>query len=342
MKISAALGKISYFYTCTFFLLFFVLNSTLQSNAEVVTIRTGHFPNVTHAPALIGRSSGQFEDEFAAEAKIKWITFNTGPEAIEALFANEIDILYVGPNPAVNGFVRSEGKALRVISGVASGGSAFVVRNDSNIAKFEDIRGKRVAAPQKGNTQDVALQHLMGEKGLRSRARGGDVDVFYLAGGDQINAILKKQVDAIWTVEPMVSRLVAEANGKILFEEKSLWPDGKYATTLLVARKKFIDEHPDIVEKWVRVHLQIIVWIQKNSGKAKERVNAELKRETGKPLPPDYLNQSFERVRFTGEPMRESVLKSADSAFQMGYLGKTKMDLSGLYDLSFLESVKEK
>ena len=324
----------------------FILLITLMLNlsrlgfCDTDKIRVGHFPNVTHAPALIAHATGHFEKLFGESVKIDWKKFNAGPEAVEALFAGEIDILYVGPNPAVNGFIRSKGKTLRIIAGVASGGAAFVVRNDSGIERFEDIQGKRASAPQKGNTQDVALQYLMKQKGLAPKNQGGNVEIFHIGGGDQITALSRAQVDAIWTVEPWVSRLVSEANGKILFEEKELWPEGKYATTVLVASKKFIDQHPEMVQKWVDGHVEITKYLNKNLQEAKEIFNKELQFETGKALPKAYLDQSFERIQFTTDPMESSVQDSAKRAAEIGYLGKNAVDLNNLYNLSFLNGVK--
>ena len=326
--------------TIFLFLNFLLFEGNALPKDTITTVRVGHFPNVTHAPALIACATSHFEKIFSESAKIDWKTFNAGPEAIEALFAGEIDLLYVGPNPAINGFVRSKGEALRIIAGVASGGAAFVIREGSQIKQFEDIRGKRVAAPQKGNTQDVALFHLMKQKGLSSRSQGGDVEVFNLSGGDQITAFGKKQVDAIWTVEPWVSRLVSETNGKILFEEKELWPDGKYATTVLVARKKFMDQHPDLVQKWIKGHNEITNYINKNLKEAKEIFNKELQYETGKFLPVAYLDSSFEKIVFTDDPMQSSVQELAKRANEIGYLGKNTVDLTNLYELSFLNEAK--
>lgn len=315
----------------------FFLSQASSAFAESSKIRAGHFPNVTHAPALIARASQHFETRMGEGVRVEWKTFNAGPEAIEALFAGAVDMLYVGPNPAVNGFVRSRGEALRVIAGVAGGGAGFVVREGAGIERFENIKGKRVATPQKGNTQDVALRHLMKEKGLVSKDRGGDVEVFHISGGDQITAFLKDQVDAIWTVEPWLTRLVSEANGKILFEEEELWPEGRYAATILVVRKKFMEEHPDWVQKWVSAHVEIIEWINDHYPEAKELFNQEFEREVGKSLPAGYLDRFFARLHFTADPMKSSVLQSAERAFAIGYLGKKKPDLSRLYELSFLE-----
>lgn len=308
-----------------------------MASAKSIEIRVGHFPNVTHAPALIARALQLFELRFEEGASIQWKTFNAGPEAIEALFAGAIDILYVGPSPAINGYVRSQGEALRIVAGVASGGAGFVVRQGSGIERFEDIKGERVATPQKGNTQDVALRYLMKEKGLASKDQGGDVEIFRISGGDQITAFLKGQVDAIWTVEPWLTRLTAEANGKILFEEGELWPEGKYATTVLVVRKKFMEEHPDLVAQWVKAHMENIEWIANHFTQAKQLFNQEFERETGKALPPGYLDRFFARIVFTAEPMESELLESAQRAYEIGYLGKKRPDLSSLYDLSFLK-----
>lgn len=309
--------------------------------AEPQKIRAAHFPNVAHAPALVARATQHFESRLGEGVMVEWKTFNAGPEAIEALFASAIDILYVGPNPAVNGYVRSKGEALRIIAGVASGGSGFVIRSDSGINRFEDLRGKRVSSPQKGNSQDVALHYLMHQKGLVPKTQGGDVEVFHISGGDQITAFLKGQVDAAWTVEPWLTRLSVEANGRILFEEGELWPEGSYATTVLIARKKFIEEHPELVHKWVEAHREIIDWMNDHYTQSKQIFNEEFARQTGKVLPPNYLDHFFARIRFTTDPMKSQVLELARHAQEIGYLGRNQPELDPLYDLSFLEKKSE-
>jgi len=308
--------------------------------AEEAKIRVAHFATVTHAPALVARAKGHFEQEFQGTAQIDWKIFNAGPLAIEALFADEVDILYAGPNPAVNGYVRSKGEALRVLAGVASGGSAFVVRSGSGIERFEDIRAHRVASPQIGNSQDVVLRFLMHQKGLKPRHQGGDVELFHVGGGDQLIAMARGEVDAAWTVEPFVSRLVSEAGGRILLDEGQLWPGGQYATALLVVRRKFVQTHPAWVEQWVRGHVTIIDWMNEHLEEAKRLVNEELRRETGASLSTAYLDQCFNRITFTYEPMEFSVLQSAKRAETLGLLGREKVTLDQLYDLSFLNRVR--
>jgi len=318
------------------------MGSSAAARGETEKIRVGYFPNVTHAPALIARATQRFESRLGEGINVDWKTFNAGPEAIEALFAGGLDILYVGPSPAINGYVRSRGDALRIVAGVASGGAGFVVRQGSGIERFEDIKGKRVATPQKGNTQDVALRYLMKEKGLVSRDRGGDVEVFHISGGDQLTAFLREQVDAIWTVEPWLTRLTAEAQGRILFEDEEFWPDGKYATTVLIVRKKYMEEHWNLIRTWVKVHVELIDWINGNFTTSKQLFNEEFERETGKAFPPEYLDRFFARVVFTTEPIESQLLESAKRAHAVGYLGKQKLDLSGLYELSFLKDVSSK
>lgn len=327
---------------CFFFVDAFVCSTVFaQQSGSPAKLRVGHFPNVTHGPALIARSLNHFEKVFhPKQIEIEWKTFTAGPEAVEALAANALDLLFVGPNPAVNGFVRSEGELLRIIAGTSAGGSAFVVRKDSGIKVFEDIRGKRVASPQLGNTQDIALRYLMKEKGLSSKAEGGDVEIFNLSGGEQLGAFLAKQVGAVWAVEPWVSRLVDEAGGQILFHERELWPEGRYATTVLVTRKKFSDKHRDLVQDWINSYLDLISWINQNPEDAKEALNLELKRETGKDLPQSYLDRCFQTIQFTSDPMESSVLVNAERAYVVGFLGKKKPDLSGLFDLSFLNAAR--
>ena len=307
------------------------------------TIRVGHFPNITHAQAVVGRGNGWFEKALGPSAKIQWTTFNAGPSAIEALFAGAIDLAYVGPNPALTGYIKSHGEALRIIAGSCSGGAGLVVRADSGIQKPEDFHGKRVASPQLANTQDVALRAWLRAHNLQLREKGGDVQVLPIANADQLNLFLKKQLDAAWAPEPWVSRLVHDAMGRLFLDERQLWPNGQFATTELVVSTKFLNEHPDLVEKWIRAHVELTDWINHNLQQAKQVLNAEIKKETNAALAPAILDDSFSRLQVTYDPLRSSMLTSAKSAFDEGFLGKQMPDMSALYDLSILNRVlKEK
>lgn len=314
----------------------FGVASTSQAQS---VIRVGAFPNITHSQAMIGKANGWFEKAMGPNVKIEWKTFNAGPAAIEALFAGAIDMTYVGPNPAINGYVRSNGEALRIIAGATSGGAALVVRADSGINNPEDFHGKRVASPQQGNTQDVALRAWLKSKGLRTRDKGGDVEVMPIANPDQLTLFVKKEIHAAWAPEPWASRLVHEANGKIFLDERTLWPNGQFLTTELIVSNKFLQGHPDLVKKWLRVHVDLTVWINDHSAEAKQILNKQIQNETGKALAAGVLDDSFSRLQITYDPLREPLRRAAQSAFDAGFLGRQMPDLSRLYDLTLLNQV---
>jgi NitT/TauT family transport system substrate-binding protein len=304
-----------------------------------VVVRAGHFPNITHSQALIGKANGWFERALASEARIEWKIFNAGPSAIEALFAGAIDLTYIGPNPAITGYVRSQGEALRIIAGATSGGAALVVRSDAGIQQPEDFHGKRIASPQLGNTQDVALRAwLLGRK-LRLREKGGDVQVIPIANPDQLTLFLKREIDAAWAPEPWASRLIREANGRLFLDERELWPNGQFVTAHLIVSRKFLKQHRPLIKKWLQAHVELTEWINKNQPEAKQILNQEIKRETGKALPQAVLDDSFSRLHVTYDPIRSSLFISARWAYELGFLGRERPDLSGLYDLSVLNEV---
>jgi NitT/TauT family transport system substrate-binding protein len=302
-------------------------------------LRVGYFPNVTHAQALVGRANGQFEKTLGAGVRLEWKAFNAGPSAIEALFANAIDLTYVGANPTVAGYARSEGQAVRVIAGAASGGASLVVRKDAGIRSASDFHGKKVATPQLGNTQDVALRSWMRANGLKSREKGGDVQVIPISNPDQLTLFLKGEIDAAWAPEPWAARLVHEGGGRIFLDERDLWPDHQFVVTNLIASPKFLKEHPDVVKNFLRAHVELTEWINKNAAQAKQILNEQLQKETGKSLAQEVLDDAFSRMQVTYDPIRSSLLKSNQQAFDEGFLGRTKPDLSGLYDLTLLNEV---
>ena len=225
------------------------------------TIRVGAFPNITHAQAMVGKANGLFDKAMGPQVKVQWTSFNAGPAAIEALFAGAIDMTYVGPNPAINGYVRSNGEALRVVSGAASGGASLIVRNDAGINKPEDFHGKRVASPQFGNTQDVALRNWLKNHGMKTNDKGGDVQIVPMANPDQLTLFLKKDLDAAWAPEPWATRLIHEGNGRLFVDERTLWPNGQFVIGLLVVNTKFLKAHPDLVKNWIRANVDLTDWI---------------------------------------------------------------------------------
>lgn len=306
-------------------------------------IRVGAFPNMTHPQAMVGKANGWFEKQLGPNVKVEWTSFNAGPSAVEALFAGAIDLAYIGPNPSITGYVRSQGEALRIVAGAASGGVSLVVRNDSGIQKPEDFHGKKVASPQWGNTQDIALRAWLQAHGLKTRDKGGDVQVLPIANPDQLTLFLSKQLDAAWAPEPWATRLVREGNGHIFLDERDLWPHGQFVITNLIVSTKFLHEHPDLVKNWIRAHVELTDWINGHLTESKKLINQQIQKETGKALNPSVLDDAFSRMSVTYDPLRDTLLTSARSAFQLGFLGKQQPDLSRIYDLTSLNEVlKEK
>jgi NitT/TauT family transport system substrate-binding protein len=316
----------------------FLLFVGITASAQTV-IHVGAFPNITHSQAMVGKANGWFEKRMGPKVTIDWKTFNAGPSAIEALFAGAIDMTYIGPNPAISGYVRSNGEALRIVAGATSGGASLVVRNDSGIQKPEDFHGKKVASPQMGNTQDVALRAWLIAHGMKSTDKGGDVQVIPLANPDQLTLFIKKELDGAWAPEPWATRLIREGNGRLFLDERELWPNGQFVTAHLIVRTQFLKEHPDLVKDWIRAHVEVTDWIGAHLPEAKKLLNMQIQKETGKPLAEALLNDAFGRLTVTYDPLRSSLMTAAKSAFEAGFLGRQMPDLSSLYDLSLLNQV---
>jgi len=309
------------------------------AQGNITTIRVGAFPNITHAQAMVGKANGWFDKAMGPAVRVQWTSFNAGPSAIEALFAGAIDMTYVGPNPAINGYVRSNGEALRIVAGAASGGASLIVRNDAGIQGPQDFHGKRVASPQLGNTQDVALRNWLQRNGLKTNDKGGDVQIVPMANSDQLTLFLKKDLDAAWAPEPWATRLIHEGNGRLLVDERSLWPNGQFVIGLLVVNTKFLKVHPDLVKNWIRAHVELTDWINAHPAEAKKLLNEQIRRETNKALPADVLEEAFSRLQVTYDPLHAALNTAAQQAFEDGFLGRQVPDLSGLYDLTMLNQV---
>jgi NitT/TauT family transport system substrate-binding protein len=322
---------------------FLILGALLLASGVIAlaqtVVRVGAFPNITHPQAMVGKSNGWFDKAMGSQVKIEWKSFNAGPSAIEALFAGAIDMTYIGPNPAISGYVRSNGEALRIVAGATSGGAALVVRKDSGIRKPEDFHGKKIASPQIGNTQDVALRAWLIAHGMKSTDKGGDVQVIPLANPDQLTLFLKKELDGAWAPEPWATRLIQEGSGRLFLDERTLWPNGDFITAHLIVRTKFLEEHPELVKNWIRAHVELTEWINGHLPEAKKLLNQQIAKETGKALPEPVLDEAFGRMRATYDPLRPSLLNAAKSAFDAGFLGRQMPDLSRLYDLTLLDQV---
>lgn len=309
------------------------------ARTEAVTLRLGYFANVTHAPALVGVKDGTFKQELGELVKLETKTFNAGPAVIEALFANEIDISYIGPNPAINGFVQSNGEALRIIGGSTSGGALLVVRPEAGITSAKDFANKKVATPQLGNTQDVALRAWLQENGLKAKEQGGNVTVLPTENATTLTLFQKGEIDAAWVPEPWATRLVQQAGGKVFLDEKSLWPNGQFVTTHIIVRTEFLKKYPDVVEKFLTANVKVIQAINADPEKAKTTTNDAIKEITQAALPREVIDASWKNLKFTWDPVASSLKTSADNAYALGFLGLKKPDLSKIYDLTILNRV---
>lgn len=314
-----------------------------QRKTQDVVMRVGYFPNLTHAQAVIGAADGTFGKAVPAEVKLEFKVFNAGPSAIEAMFAGAIDMTYIGPNPAVNGFVKSGGKSLRVIAGAASGGAVLVVRPDSGIDIPADLAGKTLASPQLGNTQDVALREFLAANGLKPTEKGGTVRVTPIANPDILTLFRRGELDGAWVPEPWGARLIHEGQGRVFIDERILWPGGKFTTAIVVVSTKFLKEHPDLVRAWIRAHVELTLWINSHPSEAKRIVNDEILRLTGKRLPEKIMDDAFGRLKITYDPLVPTLEKMALGAFKAGFLGEKPPVLKEMYDLSYLDRIlKEK
>jgi NitT/TauT family transport system substrate-binding protein len=308
--------------------------------SESNVLRIGYFPNITHAPAVIGIGNGDFQKKLR-DVKIEPHVFNAGPAAIEAIFANQVDVAYVGPGSAINGYAKSDG-GLRIISGVASGGASFVVRTDAGIQSPQDFVGKKFSSPQLGNTQDIALRNYLLSNGYKTSDNGGSVTVQPAANPDIVSMMLKKDIDGAWVPEPWVTTLLHQTNAKILVDERDLWSNGKFVTTNIVVRPEFLKDHQDSVKKLLEANVNEINRINSNPDQARQSFNTEIEKLTSKTIPDTQLKESFSRLELTSDPIETSLYTDAENQYKIGFLD-SKPDLSGIYDLTLLNQVlKEK
>ena len=317
-----------------------------QAQSPTKVLRIGYFPNINHAQAVIGFGGGEFLKELGNNIQVQPYTFNAGSSAIQALLANRIDAAYVGPGPAVNGYVASLGNGLRIVSGAASGGAVFVVRNDSGINSPKDFANKVFASPQLGNTQDIALRNYLHSEGYQTKDNGGNVTVISTDNPIIFTLFLKKQVDGAWVPEPWGAKLVNEAGGRILIDERTLWPpDGKFVTANIVARTDYLQQNPEVVKELLAANVNETSWITNHTDTAIKAFNTEFKKLTGKTLAENELRQAWSRIQFTYDPLKLSLFQGANSAYDLGFLakGEPRPDVSGIYDLTILNEVlKEK
>ncbi|MER6289560.1 ABC transporter substrate-binding protein [Streptomyces sviceus] len=300
------------------------------------SVKIGYFGNLTHGTALVGVNKGFFQKELGA-TKASYATFNAGPSEIEALNSKSIDIGWIGPSPSINGYVKSGGKSLKIIGGSASGGVKLVV-NPDKIKSLKDVKGKKIATPQLGNTQDVAFLNWIADQGWKVDAQSGKGDVTVVRTDNKItpDAYKSGSIDGAWVPEPTASKLVAEG-GKVLLDESSLWPDKKFVITNIIVRQDFLKEHPKAVEAVLKASVEANKWINANPDAAKAAANKQLEADSGKALKPEVLDPAWKSIQFTNDPLAATLNTEAEHAVKAGLLKKP--DLNGIYDLTILNKV---
>jgi NitT/TauT family transport system substrate-binding protein len=297
---------------------------------EKTVIRFGHFPNITHAQGVIAHAlsrqhKGWFEERLGPNAEIQWFTYNAGPSAMEAIFAGSLDVTYVGPGPALNAHFKSRGEEIRILAGAANAGAALVIKPDGPIKTAADFRGKRIATPQLGNTQDISCRAWLKAHGFKVTQTGGDALVIPTANPDQLGLFQSGGVDAVWTVEPWVTRLEREANGKVFLEDTNV------ITTWLACSVKFLNGHRDLAKKIVSANKELTDWIQAHPDEAQRLLIAELKEETKADFAPEAVAQAWKRIKFTTEVSRNLVAKAVQDGKDAGFL-KGSTDASKLIE----------
>ncbi|HEY0369165.1 MAG TPA: ABC transporter substrate-binding protein [Chthoniobacterales bacterium] len=295
---------------------------------ETTTIRFGHFPNITHAQGVIAHAlsrqgKGWFEQRLGPNVQIQWFTYNAGPSAMEAMFAGSLDVTYVGQGPALNAHFKANGEEIRVIGGAANGGAALVVRPDGPIKTAADFRGRRIATPQLGNTQDISCRAWLKAQGFNVTQTGGDVMVLPTQNPDQLGAFQKGDVDGVWTVEPWVTRLEMEANGKAFLEDRQV------LTTWLVTSVKFLNNKRELAQKIASANAELTQWIQANREEAQRLLIAELKEETKADFKPEAVTHAWQRITFTNDVSPELITKAVQDGKDAGFL-KGSTDTSKL------------
>jgi len=294
-------------------------------------IRVAFFPSIGHIIPIVGLEEKIFEKGIGEEKQIETKLFDSGPQVIESIFSGSIDIAYVGPGPIINGFLKSDGKDIKILSGAASGGASFIIQPNSGLESLENFDGKRIASPQISNSQDVSLRHYLESHGLKSVEKGGTVFVLNISNPDIYTLFAKGDIDGAWVPEPWATILVQELDGIRLFNEEKLWPNEEFASVLLIVRTKYLENNPETVQKWVESHEKTVTWINSNPNKSKSLFSNFLMDYMGKSLPTKIIDESFSNISITSDPIKNSVIIFAERADSLGYLGRSGYNLDGIF-----------
>ena len=294
-------------------------------------IRVAFFPSIIHAVPIVGIENQTFANNLDNDMEIEIKVFDSGPQVIESIFSNSVDVAYVGPGPVINGFLKSDGNDLKILAGAANGGASFVIQKESGLDSIDNFSGKRVAAPQISNTQDVSLRHYLSENGLKPAEKGGDVFVLNISNPDIYTLFAKGDIDGAWVPEPWATMLVEELDGVRLFDENQIWPENQFSSVLLIGRADYIEKNPVIVKKWIEANEKTVEWINQHPKESKELYNDFMKDHMGKTLPEKIVETSFSHIIITSEPLENSIYTFAERANSLGYLGRDGYSLDGIF-----------
>jgi len=323
MTVSGIVVIVAIAITITFF------SDSDQINQD--KIRVAFFPSIGHIIPIVGLEEKIFEKGIGEEKQIETKLFDSGPQVIESIFSGSIDVAYVGPGPIINGFLKSDGKDIKILSGAASGGASFIIQPNSGLESLENFDGKRIASPQISNSQDVSLRHYLESHGFKSVEKGGTVFVLNISNPDIYTLFAKGDIDGAWVPEPWATILVQELDGIRLFNEEKLWPNEEFASVLLIVRTEYLENNPETIQKWVESHEKTVTWINANPDKSKSLFSSFLIDYMGKSLPTKIIDESFSNITITSDPIKNSVIIFAERADSLGYLGRDGYNLDGIF-----------
>ena len=299
-------------------ILIFSLTGCMRRGSDGTKIRIAYFPNITHSQALIGSSNGTFEKHFEGYG-VEYYNFNAGPAEIEAMFAGQIDVGYIGPVPAVSGYSRSYGDIL-IASGCSNGGAVLVASEGVEISSVADLAGKKVAIPQLGNTQHLLLLKLLAENGLSTTTEGGTVDLYAVANSEIKSLMANGELDAALVPEPWGARLINEVNASLVLDYDQLWLDGNYSTAVVIVHRDFLEDYPHLVERFLAAHNELTEYINQNPDEAMKIANQKILELTGTAFEDDVLAEAFSRIVFTTEHAHKSIEEFITLSMSEGFI----------------------
>ncbi len=290
-----------------------------KKQTDKQAMRIGYFPNITHSLAIVMKGQNSLEDKLGDNCKVSWYTFNAGPAEVEAMFAGQIDIGFIGPVPAINANVKSGGD-VKIISNACDGGAVLVAAGNSGVQSVEDLAGKTVSVPQLSNTQHLCLLNLLAEHNMDAKSSGGTVEIVAVANADAQGMLKRGQIDAVLLPEPWGSIMEANCDAKIILDYDEIFESGAYPSTVIIVNRKYYEEHMDLVQEFLKVNRETTEYIGTHKEEAIELINTQLEKLTGKRIETDIINRSFARMNFTDQVISEAINQFAKTAKEQGFI----------------------